>query len=255
MAERKHVCLCCGFYTLSESPPGTWLTCPVCYWIDSPVENAATQNDLFDAQRSFLRMGASSPAWSESVRAPLASEARSSDWQPMEGVIDGVSQRDKARTATEAVIVAAFSGVSPAGRKSLRDAYRTDYHGGEPDIDWRDQDTTWQNIPDDVLEYFDSSTSVFIFGNVESFRYYLPAYMLYGLRTGRTSKAVSALDLKVPKGSAPQELREVMFLDQAQRHAIVGFLRFVIDHHGPDKIAERAFERVWRHVAVEDDEL
>jgi len=154
---------------------------------------------------------------------------------------------DRERAELEAEIRTAFADVTPAGRISLREAYRIDHDGGEPKIDWNDSDTTWSEIPPDVLEFFASATSVFIFGNIESFRYYLPAYMIHTLRTG-SSVTIHALDLK---GAAPDELPQVVALDAAQRRAVVRFLRFYLQHEGPDRIAERALDRVWRHVKLQ----
>ena len=42
--KKKYGCLCCGRYTLTERPPGTYEVCPVCGWEDDPQQ--ARDEDL-----------------------------------------------------------------------------------------------------------------------------------------------------------------------------------------------------------------
>jgi len=224
------------------------MTCPVCYWTDVALDVPAVVNELFDAQRSFVRIGAGSPGWLARVRAATPAEAGPADWLPMPGVPDGRSPREEDRLALIASITAAFAGVSPEGRTTLRAAYRSDYDS-EADIDWFDDDTTWDRIPPHVLEFFGTTTNTFTFGNPQGFRYYMPAFMTHSLRTGTAMTSVHALDLKLPSGRSPHELEEFAILNDDQRRAVAGFLRHVATYEGPAPWAERALERIWSRVA------
>lgn len=242
-----HACPCCGHRTLTAPSP-SWLTCPVCYWTDTPIETGGDENALFLAQRSFLLSGASDPSYLDRVRGPLPGEARAVDWRPCAGVDDPRTppRRDRAAALLIGRIERAFDGVAPDGRTTLREAYRADYYGNEPDdLDWRDQDTRWTQIPLDVLEYIARRTSVFNFGNTESFRYYLPAYMRYSLRRDDAMPTKYALDLPLPPGVAPTSLERVAALTAEQREVVVAYLRFLLDFDGPDETAQRALDRIW----------
>ena len=77
----KYPCPCCGFVTLEEEPPGTFLVCPVCYWEDDNVQFAdpsyrggANEESLREAQQNFRAFGASSRRSVTSVRSPLPEE-------------------------------------------------------------------------------------------------------------------------------------------------------------------------------------
>lgn len=237
--DARFPCPCCGFATLPAASP-SWATCPVCEWIDEPVEDEAGRERLLVAQRSYREIGTSDPDAVERVRAPTDAERRGAI---AIAIADGPSPRAHRRAALEAEIRAAFAEVSPDGRTTLRAAYRADtYH--EANSDWDDRDRHWDEIPDDVLAYFGHVTSAFTFGNLASFRYYLPAYMLYTLRTGETKPTVYALDLRVPTGTNAADLPEVATLSIAQRRAVARFLRYKLDGW-PDSAAERALTRVW----------
>jgi Cysteine-rich CPCC len=244
MSAIRHACPCCGHQTLDEPSPGSWLTCPVCGWIDEGGTDLASLERLFVAQRSTLRIGDSSPEGSSSTRPPRADELRSSSWLPLPGVPDGLSPKEHAREVVQAAVLDAFADVTSEGRSSLGEAFRADYFHPTK-FDWDDHDTNWRQIPDDVLAYFANATSVFIFGNVASFRYYLPAYILHELRAGYTSIAPFALDLR-PSAQTPfLDREEVRILNPAQRAAVVLYLQYVVTFLGPDAQAERALTRVW----------
>lgn len=234
-----HACPCCGHRTLAAPTP-SWLTCPVCYWTDEEVVTPGEIDALFVAQRTYAESGAGSRDWLDKVRRPTADEARADDWTPFAGR----SPRDGERAALIDAIARAFAGVSSTGRESLRATYRHDYYS-EPDIDWEDDDRSWNEIPGWVLEFFGNGTTVFVFGNPVGFRYYMPAFMTHSLRTGVLEIAVEALDVKLRPGQRPADLDEVRILDDDQRIAVAEFLRHVIRYHLPAAWAERALERVW----------
>ncbi|MGI6416366.1 MAG: CPCC family cysteine-rich protein [Thermoguttaceae bacterium] len=77
----KFPCPCCGYRTMSEQPPGTFEICPVCYWEDDNVqfddptlEGGANEESLDQARANFARLGAISPRFVGSVRAPFPDE-------------------------------------------------------------------------------------------------------------------------------------------------------------------------------------
>lgn len=244
MTSELYACPCCGYRTLAAPSPGSWLMCEVCGWTDEGGAAPIDQERLFWAQREFLEKGRCGWDAEGHVRAPRAEEAREVGWQPMAGVIGGLSPKEREREALIAEITAAFAGVSPQGRATLRDAYYAD-NFREMEIAWDDRDTDWREVPADVLEYFGFMANVFIWGNLKSFRYYLPAYLIYELRGGAAELVDFALDLRVDPSMPFLEREEVRMFDRAQRAAIVRYLRYVMAFDWGSSSAERALERVW----------
>lgn len=218
--------------------------CEVCGWTDEGGEEPMLLERLFWAQREFLEKGRCGWEAEGHVRAPREEEAREAGWRPMEGVVGGLSPKEREREALQAEIIEAFAGVSPEGRAGLCDAYRAD-NFREMEIDWDDHDTDWRQIPDEVLEYFGFRANVFIWGNLKSFLYYLPAYMRYELRGGAAELVVFALDLRTKPEVPFLEREEVKLLDHAQRAAVVRFLRYMVERDWGGSSAQRALERVW----------
>ena len=77
----KYKCPCCGYFTLSEKPPGTYEICPVCLWEDDPVqfkdsdyEGGANHVSLNQCKANFSQFGASRKDRLPHVRKPLDSE-------------------------------------------------------------------------------------------------------------------------------------------------------------------------------------
>src|SRR5947199_236274 len=77
---------CCGYYTLDEEPPGTFLICPVCFWEDDNVQfsdhdyaGGANRVSLNEARKNFREFGASEKRVVKMVRPPQADE------MPLEG--------------------------------------------------------------------------------------------------------------------------------------------------------------------------
>lgn len=213
--ETPHACLCCGQATLAAEPPGTWLTCPICGWTDIALDNRYAENQLEEARRAFARVGESA------------------------SVSNSPSPRELEAATLIQEIAAAFAYVSPAGRVTLREAYRADYFGdppaGELGAEWTDRDRRWPDIPGEVIEYFAGRTSVFIFGNARSFHYYLPAHLAYDLR----AHGETALDALL---QADDE--RVALLTPDQRAVVRRYLQHLLDFTGPDERVERALERV-----------
>jgi Cysteine-rich CPCC len=85
----RFACLCCGYRTLAEEPPGTYAICPVCFWeddyaqgADEYLEGGANRVALSDARESFAAVGASDIRLLALVRGPLPEER--SDFEPPE---------------------------------------------------------------------------------------------------------------------------------------------------------------------------
>jgi cysteine-rich CPCC protein len=78
---RRYSCLCCGFFTLTEQPPGTFAICPVCHWEDDEVQTrdpefagGANEVSLRQAQANFRNFGAAESRLCGVVRAALPHE-------------------------------------------------------------------------------------------------------------------------------------------------------------------------------------
>jgi hypothetical protein len=77
----RYPCPCCGFLTLAEPPPGTYVICEVCFWEDDQIqfqdpeyEGGANAVSLRQARANFRDFGASEPQFSDLVRPPLPEE-------------------------------------------------------------------------------------------------------------------------------------------------------------------------------------
>ena len=64
----KYACLCCGYLTLRECPPGSFDICPVCAWeddyaqgIDIDMRGGANRLSLSEARDNFQLIGVSDP--------------------------------------------------------------------------------------------------------------------------------------------------------------------------------------------------
>lgn len=76
-------CPCCGYETLENKLPGSFEICPICYWkddntqFDDPYyEGGANQISLDQAQRNFLKYGASNKSHLELVRKPTLKDKK-----------------------------------------------------------------------------------------------------------------------------------------------------------------------------------
>lgn len=85
----KYICPACGYKTLDEKPPGTFFICPICFWEDDNVqfddpdyEGGANQASLKQAQRNFIKFGASEKRFVSQVRKPEKDDVRDPKWKP-----------------------------------------------------------------------------------------------------------------------------------------------------------------------------
>lgn len=80
-AAARFACPCCGYLTLDEEPPGTFLMCEVCWWEDDPIqfadpayEGGANAPSLNQARAHFLSIAVSDPHLKGHERAPRPEE-------------------------------------------------------------------------------------------------------------------------------------------------------------------------------------
>ncbi len=220
-------CPCCAYRVSNGSTPGTLAVCPVCHWLDVPLEDDDERIALYEAQRSFAAIGASALPFVDRVRAPTAAEARRVPWEPGRSpAIGKVMARESVRRA----IADAFADVDRTGGASLRDAYRADAYGHESDHDWDDRDQHWSEIPDDVLEYFGNACTVFLWGNSITYRYYLPAYMRWALQ-GPSDDALYAITMERIAETDGTTVRPHDVLTSEQRAAVRAFVWFLARYY------------------------
>jgi hypothetical protein len=67
-ARELGYCPCCGYQTLPEGRPGSYEMCPVCHWLDDPIQfgDAEFVSDtnhvsLTEARENFREHGACAP--------------------------------------------------------------------------------------------------------------------------------------------------------------------------------------------------
>ena len=165
------------------------------------------------------------------------------------------------RSALIAEITAAFDGVSRKDGITLHEAMAMD--------DWKspeeqraarrlDLETRWQDVPDDDIFACCSALS---FLNDKGFRYYVPAFMIYGLRywgddcNGILNSCEYHLLHDYPKSlrkSDPAAIASKYQFTDAQSKAVARFLRFIIDldELAGDSATVEAMERWERYAMV-----
>ncbi len=241
-------CRCCGYLTLTEKPPGTYLICPICCWEDAATDSERGSNgiSLRLAQQNFLAFGACEREWISYVRSPTSADRREPDWQPVD------AKADAASLLLIEQIAKAFEGVTREDGVSLHEARAIDdYEGDEGRAAARKKDTDcrWQDVPDEWIEYFSDVLSFF---DAKGFRYYIPAYMIWSLKNYRATQSMSlhstiyALQIYQCPNSNPYE--PFSLLSAAQSKAVCDFLRFMATY-GADWVdagaARRALNQYW----------
>lgn len=80
MNHIRFSCLCCGYKTLDEEPPGTYEICEVCFWEDDDYqytyqnETGANRVTIREAKRNFLAFGACEKESIPHTRKPKPNE-------------------------------------------------------------------------------------------------------------------------------------------------------------------------------------
>jgi hypothetical protein len=77
----RYACPCCGFLTLDELPPDTFITCPVCQWEDDGLQlsvpdlrRGANEVSFYEAKENFRKFGCSDPKRAAGARPPRPEE-------------------------------------------------------------------------------------------------------------------------------------------------------------------------------------
>ena len=143
------------------------------------------------------------------------------------------------------LIATAFKGVE-RGEITLHQAWVIDRVGTaeeERAAQRLDTESRWQDIPDTKIAEFPTALS---FVDMESFRYYLPAYMTWTLRYGQTDTTSSIIPdwtiYSLDSETTNEKLRRL--LSKEQRRAVCLFLRYCAQHTGyfDAKAATRALK-------------
>ncbi len=171
---------------------------------------------------------------------------RTDDCQPIS------SMNDALRDEIIAEIGAAFANVQ-RGATTLHEADVIDHCGSEREqraARARDTERRWQDVPDADMA---SNPSALSFLCPESFRYYIPAYMVWSLRHYRTSQPDSVIYALTPNTNKTKDKKKLaafaMFSLQ-QREVIRRYLEFMVEHgdcHIDDTAASLALESYWKN--------
>ena len=129
-----------------------------------------------------------------------------------------------------------------------------DNYGQETALTRRLRDLTyerWSQIPDWAIA---RATSALSFFSPEAYRFHLPAYMIWTLENYDTSNSLSA-DMTIYSLLVDHHCDDVRALklerfelfDDAQRNAVVAFLRFAASHDDylDAPAAQRALDSYW----------
>jgi len=86
-ARELGYCPCCGYLTLPEGQPGSYEVCPICHWMDDPIQfsDAEYVSDtnhisLRQARENFREIGAVSEDLVGETREPEPGEERDPNW-------------------------------------------------------------------------------------------------------------------------------------------------------------------------------
>ena len=164
---------------------------------------------------------------------------------------------DSLREQIIAEINAAFDKV-PRGQITLHEADVIDDCGSDKDrrkARRLDIESRWQDVPASVIE---AHYSVLSFLCPESFRYYIPAYMVWSLRYYKMSQSISSdftIYALTPNTNKPLDkfsLQRFSLFSPPQARAVQRFLQFMVDHgdgHADDSQAQLALNAYWNQAA------
>lgn len=85
----RYNCPCCGYKTLHEQVRGSKDICPVCYWKDDyfqiadPDRVGTNKVTLRQAQKNFIKFGASDKAYVKKVQNPFQRYSKDKKWKPL----------------------------------------------------------------------------------------------------------------------------------------------------------------------------
>ncbi|MDJ0598298.1 MAG: CPCC family cysteine-rich protein [Crocosphaera sp.] len=184
-----YFCPCCGYKSLEEEPPGTYLVCPICFWTDD--ESTKDIHDLRLAQLNFVNLGASDSRWLKDVRRPTKEEIRDSQWELLDKQIEekGIEIKKK--------VFHAFSNIHKNNGVSLDEANEIwriidyaynfavfDLEANQllAEVRAKDIEYEWREIPKPTLEKC-SNYILFVSHYLDpiGWQYYIPAYMVWSI--------------------------------------------------------------------------
>jgi hypothetical protein len=156
-----------------------------------------------------------------------------------------MKERDPEEADRQAVIdqiLSAFGHVRLEDGVTLHETEVLDDYGSDEkraQARLKDTETRWQDVSAVKLERFDKPA----FLDVKGFRFYLPAYMVWAMKSFRTAKSLS-IDFYLYCMRHPGHDAE--YFDVEQSKAILSFLRFVVKYaqgHMDTATAQKAIDR------------
>ena len=229
--EKLHPCPCCGYLTLNQPPPGTYLICPICCWEDNgePTDEWdywwSTSNkevSLERAQTNFLEFGACDLEWLDYVRPPTGDDIRDPNWETIKVL------KEKTQLALTRQIATVFDGVSLEDGISLHAARALDEWCHEESARKicrsQDREVRWQDVSTEKLNCFRHD---FVFMDSKGFRFYLPAYMSWAINTYSTRDAnFSTFIIDFLKDIDDYHRDYLELLNPAQKQTVLDVLQF-----------------------------
>ncbi|MEP0778245.1 hypothetical protein NDI39_11545 [Microcoleus sp. ZQ-A2] len=223
-AEILYPCPCCGYMTLNQEPPGTYIICPICFWEDDAEQSYSSNRvSLRQAQRNFIEFGACESEWLKDVRHPTCNDQRAPGWE----TIDTLAE--KTRLLLIEKITAAFDGVSRQDGISLHAAQALDDYSSLEEAKKigreMDRDTQGQDVPDKWLMQFQD---IFPYLDPKGFRYYIPAYMVWSLKEPKASDSNSLSSLMWAIENNNKHFQpHLEILNQEQLQVVSDYIEFV----------------------------
>jgi len=132
--------------------------------------------------------------------------------------------------AVETEIREAFRGVTREGGISWNETYVIDNHGSDEDraaARKSDPDQSWAEVVDDPHFTVQACQGGFAFLNAIGTRYYLPAAMVWVIRTGDCESL--GFHLTLDPRFREHQLRQWSLLDNPQSRCIARFIRFMME--------------------------
>lgn len=149
----------------------------------------------------------------------------------------------------------AFGEVSRENGVSLHEAMVIAYYGSEDErreARKQDTDTRWIEIPDHDLEH---ATSALCFMDPVSWRYHIPAFMIWVLNNYMKSDSftgdstIYTFELTKDERLYKYSMERFGVLNEEQSRGVAMFLKYMIDHHeghADERVARKAFRGYWK---------